>query len=188
LIHVAAFAAASLFCAARSKDCAAFFFSARFFMFQQLEAFVRETGKVTLTMKMAGDQMSVVVVPCGDSKEATLRQPLVLTATPAELDEGFAQALQTFESAHRSLAEQVSATTEILQAAEKSQAGKAQKALSKGSKPALPAPVSSDDSDSDSDSDDTGDEAGARSSNAASQPTEPAANADGKSDLFSLLG
>jgi hypothetical protein len=117
-----------------------------------------------------------------------LRQPLVLTATPAELDEGFAQALQTFESAHRSLAEQVSATTEILQVAEKSQAGKAQKALSKGSKPALPAPASSADDSDDSDSDDTGDEARARSSNAASPATEPAANADGKSDLFSLLG
>lgn len=109
-------------------------------MFQQLEALVRETGKVTLMMKMAGDQMSVVVMPCADSKEAALRQPLVLTATPAELDAGFVQALQSFEGAHRSLAEQVSATTEILQAAEKSQAGKAQKALSKGSKPALPAP------------------------------------------------
>lgn len=155
-------------------------------MFQQLEAFVRETGKVTLTMKMAGDQMSVVVVPCGDSKEATLRQPLMLTATPAELDEGFAQALQTFESAHRSLAEQVSATTEILQAAEKSQAGKAQKALSKGSKPALSAPASSND-DSD-DSDDSGDEAQTSGSIAAQPATEPVANADGKSDLFSLLG
>lgn len=151
-------------------------------MFQQLEALVRETGKVTLTLKMAGDQMSVVVVPCGDSKEAALRQPLVLTATPAELDEGFAQALQSFEGAHRSLAEQVSATTEILQAAEKSQAGKAQKALSKGSKPALPAPATNDDGSEDED-----DREGDDSSDAASPATEPAAPADGKSDLFALL-
>lgn len=154
-------------------------------MFQQLEAFVRETGKVTLTMKMAGDQMSVVVVPCGDSKEAALRQPLVLTATPAELDEGFVQALQTFEGAHRSLAEQVSATTEILQAAEKSQVGKAQKALSKGSKPALPTPASNDEDD---DGDDPDEQASAHGSNVAQSATEPAAPADGKSDLFSLLG
>jgi PRTRC genetic system protein E len=153
-------------------------------MFQQLEVFVRETGKVTLTMKMAGDQMSVVVVPCGDSKDAVLRQPLVLTATTAELDAGFAQALQSFESAHRSLSEQVSATTEILQAAEKSQAGKAQKALSKGSKSALPAPTPND---ADSDSDDEQDTS-EHGNNAAQSVTEPAAPADGKSDLFSLLG
>lgn len=149
-------------------------------MFQQLEALVRETGKVTLMMKITGDQMSVVVMPCADSKEAALRQPLVLTATPAELDEGFVQALRSFEGAHRSLAEQVSATTEILQAAEKSQAGKAQKALSKGSKPALPAPATNgDDSEDEDDRDD--------SSHAVSAATEPAAPADGKSDLFALL-
>ncbi|MFP3708482.1 PRTRC system protein E [Paraburkholderia sp. SIMBA_009] len=151
-------------------------------MFQQLEALVRETGKVTLTLKMAGDQMSVVVVPCGDSKEAALRHPLVLTATPAELDEGFVQALQSFEGAHRSLAEQVSATTEILKAAETSQAGKAQKALSKGSKPALPAPSEQ----SDDDADDSGDSADV--STKAANPAAPAlASDDGKTDLFALL-
>lgn len=156
-------------------------------MFQQLEALVRETGKVTLMMKMAGDQMSVVVMPCADSKEAALRQPLVLTATPAELDAGFVQALQSFEGAHRSLAEQVSATTEILQAAEKSQAGKAQKALSKGSKPALPAPKGASDDDTD-DADDT--EAGGDttdSTQASDTPSPAQAGGDGKTDLFALL-
>lgn len=158
-------------------------------MFQQLEAFVRETGKVTLTMKMAGDQMSVVVVPCGDSKEAVLRQPLVLTATPAELDEGFAQALQTFEGAHRSLAEQVSATTEILQAAEKSQVGKAQKALSTGSKPALPAPATQTDNDADeaAEADDAAGEETGRAAKAADAGVSAQAVDDGKTDLFNLL-
>lgn len=156
-------------------------------MFQQLEALVRETGKVTLMMKMAGDQMSVVVMPCADSKEAALRQPLVLTATPAELDAGFVQALQSFEGAHRSLAEQVSATTEILQAAEKSQAGKAQKALSKGSKPALPAPkgVSDDDAD-DADDTERGDDT-TDSTQASDTPPPAQAGGDGKTDLFALL-
>ncbi|WP_321788207.1 PRTRC system protein E [Paraburkholderia sp. J94] len=156
-------------------------------MFQQLEALVRETGKVTLMMKMAGDQMSVVVMPCADSKEAALRQPLVLTATPAELDAGFVQALHSFEGAHRSLAEQVSATTEILQAAEKSQAGKAQKALSKGSKPALPAPKGASDDDAD-DADDTerGDDT-TDSTQASDTPPPAQAGGDGKTDLFALL-
>jgi PRTRC genetic system protein E len=155
-------------------------------MFQQLEAFVRETGKVTLTMKMAGDQMAVVVMPCGDSKESALRQPLVLTASPADLDEGFVAALQSFRGVHRSLAEQVSATNEILQAAEKSQAGKAQKALSKGSKPALPAPASGNDGNDDDASSDDDDAAAAQPSTDVSTST-PAAPADGKTDLFELL-
>ncbi|MCP3712288.1 PRTRC system protein E [Paraburkholderia sp. CNPSo 3274] len=155
-------------------------------MFQELEAFVRETGKVTLTMKMAGDLMAVVVMPCGDSKEVALRQPLVLTASPADLDEGFVEALQSFHGVHRSLAEQVSATNEILQAAEKSQAGKAQKALSKGSKPALPAPASQPDGNDEDESPD------AENATAAQSPTvdatsASAAPADGKSDLFALL-
>ncbi|WP_321936205.1 PRTRC system protein E [Paraburkholderia sp. J8-2] len=154
-------------------------------MFQQLEAIVRETGKVTLKLKMAGDQMAVVVMPCGDSKEAALRQPLVLTALPAELDDGFVAALQSFQGAHRSLSEQVSATNEILQAAEKSQAGKAQKALSKGSKAVLPAPASVTEGDDDESTDDDGDPAGKPATVAAT--SEPPAAADGKTDLFELL-
>jgi PRTRC genetic system protein E len=157
-------------------------------MFQQLEAFVRETRKVTLTLKMAGDQMAVVLMPCGDSKEAALRQPLILTATPAELDEGFAQALQTFEGSHRSLAEQVSATTAILKAAEQSQAGKAQKALSKDSKPAPSAQAStSDDSDEVEESEAGEGSTASASSAAGAANAEPAAAGDGKTDLFSLL-
>jgi PRTRC genetic system protein E len=155
-------------------------------MFQQLEAFVRETGKVVLTLKMTGDQMAVVVMPDADSKEAALRQPLILTAAPAELDEGFADALRTFEGAHRSLADQVSATTEILQAAEKSQAGKAQKALSKSLTPALTANASS--TDENDVEDEAADEAieSAATASTASKP-EATAPADGKSDLFNLL-
>jgi PRTRC genetic system protein E len=153
-------------------------------MFQQLEAFVRETGKVTLTMKMAGDQMAVVVMPCGESKEAALRQPLVLTALAAELDEGFVEALESFHGVHRSLAEQVSATNEILQAAEKSQAGKAQKALSKGSKAALPAPASTPEGDDES-PDDSDAPAASPATDAA--PPVTSAPADGKTDLFGLL-
>lgn len=155
-------------------------------MFQQLEAFVRETGKVTLTLRMAGDQMSVVVVPCGDSKEAALRQPLVLSATPVELDEGFVQALQSFEGAHRSLTEQVSATNEILQAAEKSQAGKAQKALSKGAKPALPAPSEHADDDPE-DADDGADADSASPAPAVETSASVQSAGDGKTDLFGLL-
>ncbi|MFL9989382.1 PRTRC system protein E [Paraburkholderia sediminicola] len=121
-------------------------------MFQAIEALVRTTGKLVLSLSMDGDRMVVFLTPQADSKEAVLRQPLILTATAAELDEGFLAAVQSYSSAHKSLDEQVAATTAILQQAEKSQAGKAQKALSKKTTPALPAPASDDDSDEESDS------------------------------------
>ncbi|MGQ7932173.1 PRTRC system protein E [Paraburkholderia sp. D1E] len=121
-------------------------------MFQAIEALVRTTGKLVLSLSMDGDRMVVFLTPQGDSKEAVLRQPLILTATGAELDEGFLAAVQSYSSAHKSLDEQVAATTAILQQAEKSQAGKAQKALSKKTAPALPAPSSGNDDDEEADS------------------------------------
>jgi PRTRC genetic system protein E len=103
-------------------------------MFQAIEALVRSAGKLALTLKMDGDKLVVVLMPQGDSKEAVLRQPLILTATPAELDEGFVAAVESYSSAHSSLVEQVAATTAILQAAEKTQVTKAQTSLAKGGK------------------------------------------------------
>jgi PRTRC genetic system protein E len=112
----------------------------RFSMFQVLEQLVRSAGKLSMTLRMDGDQMVIVAIPQADGKdkEAALRQPLVLTGSPAELDAGFAEALTSYAGARRSLAEQVAATTAIIEAAEKSQAGKAQKAIAKGSKSAAP--------------------------------------------------
>ncbi|MFL9876480.1 PRTRC system protein E [Paraburkholderia megapolitana] len=127
-------------------------------MFQALEALTREVGKISLSMTVKDDTMVVVVVPQGESKEAALRQPLVLAGSPAELEAGFGEAVQSFSTAHRSLADQVAATTAILQASEKSQAGKAQKALQKKSTPALAAPAKGTASDGDDDADDTEDE------------------------------
>src|SRR4029077_20239830 len=88
-------------------------------MFQAIEALVRSTGKIVLSLAMDGDKMMVFLTPQGDTKDAVLRQPLILSATPAELDEGFAAAVQSYSTAHKSLDEQVAATTAILQSAEK---------------------------------------------------------------------
>jgi PRTRC genetic system protein E len=120
-------------------------------MFQAIETLVRSTGKIVVSLAMDGDKMVVFLTPQGDAKDAVLRQPMILTATPAELDEGFAAAVQSYSAAHKSLDEQIAATTAILQSAEKSQAGKAQKALAKGSKPASAAPASSTSSNEDED-------------------------------------
>src|SRR6185437_10933882 len=108
-------------------------------------------------------------------KEAVLRQPLVLNGLAVELDEGFAAAVQSFSTAHRSLDEQVAATTAILQAAEKSQAGKAQKALAKGGKKATPASSGESGEDDDDDDDATGPEAVDAGSQAASPARSEAA-------------
>jgi PRTRC genetic system protein E len=162
------------------------FFQGVFLMFQILEPMVRAIGKLSLSLKMDGERMVVVVVPQGDSKEAVLRQPLVLNGLPAELDEGFAAAVQSFSAAHRSLDEQVAATTAILQAAEKSQAGKAQKALAKGGKKATPASSGESGEDDDDDDDATGPAAVDAGSKAAS-PARSEAGGNTGTDLLSLL-
>ncbi|WP_414224941.1 PRTRC system protein E [Cupriavidus necator] len=67
---------------------------------------------------MKGDAMAVVVAPVvSKAADAALATPLALTASPAELDEGFAQAIASVSVSHRSLAEQVEATASILNAA-----------------------------------------------------------------------
>lgn len=154
-------------------------------MFQQLEALVRAAGKVVMTLQVSGDQLSVFVVPQGASNPA-LRQPLMLTATAAELDEGFANALLTYTGSHKSLEEQVAVTTAILDEAKKAQVGKAQKSLQGGSKKALPAPASNstavEDDDADEDDAQASDSTPAESAPAAA-PAEPKGT-----DLLSLLG
>ncbi|KAI3602157.1 hypothetical protein D8I24_3458 (plasmid) [Cupriavidus necator H850] len=75
--------------------------------------------------------------------DAALATPLALTASPVELDEGFAQAIALVSVSHRSLADQVEATASILNAATSAQSTKAQKALSKAN--SQPVASSSDD-------------------------------------------
>jgi PRTRC genetic system protein E len=156
-------------------------------MFQQLEALVRASGKLQLVIKMDGDKMAVVVVPQGDSKEGALRQPLVLTSTAAELDEGFAAAIASYSSAHASLSEQVAVTTAILQEAEKGQVSKAQKSLAKGGKTSTsPAAAAAGGEDRDEDEDDGG-ESSEASASTSTPASAPAADKPAGTDLFALL-
>ncbi|MBB4518225.1 PRTRC genetic system protein E [Paraburkholderia fungorum] len=158
-------------------------------MFQQLEALVRSSGKVVMTLQASGDQLAVFVVPHGATDPA-LRQPLVLTATAIELDEGFANALLTYAGSHKSLEEQVAVTAAILDEAKKSQVGKAQKALQGSSKKAQPAPASNSAADEDESEDEDEDEAQASDSTPALATAAPAsASSEPKgTDLLSLLG
>ncbi|MGT2460196.1 PRTRC system protein E (plasmid) [Cupriavidus basilensis] len=75
--------------------------------------------------------------------------PLVLTATAAELDAGFIEALASFTASRRSLAEQVEATAAVLAAAKSTQTQKASKALSNAARVQSTAGVSAEDDDED---------------------------------------
>lgn len=113
-------------------------------MFQELVPLVAACDKVVLTLTMKGDAMAVVVAPVvSKAADAALATPLALTASPVELDEGFAQAIALVSVSHRSLADQVEATASILNAATSAQSTKAQKALSKAN--SQPVASSSDD-------------------------------------------
>ncbi len=151
-------------------------------MFQELVPLVAACDKVVLTLTMKGDAMAVVVAPVvSKAADAALATPLALTASPAELDEGFAQAIASVSISHRSLAEQVEATASILNAATSAQSTKAQKALSKAN--SKPAASSSDDGDGADGTND--DEAGeGKAEPTAPQASSPAPSGTNLADLL----
>lgn len=155
-------------------------------MFQALAQLLSSSSHVDLLVSGNGDEMTVTVIPkVTDAKAAALKTPLSLTGTPAELDEGFAQALTTYATARKSLAEQVAQTAAILDAAKKQEAAKAVKSAPKAAKPAA---VSIDDLSEDEGECDTESEPSSASTPATSKP-EPKAKAqdDGALDLAALL-
>lgn len=160
-------------------------------MFVEIEPLLKSCGALKLVIKMKGDAMVVFVMPEGEAKDTALRQPLVMTATAAELDAGFAEHVATYTGAHASLAEQVAATTAILGEAQKAQVTKATKALSgkggRSSPASANASPGADESDDDSDTDSSDAEAGTAedvSTAAASAPAAPAANGTDLASLF----
>ena len=84
--------------------------------------------------------------PYKDGDEPALAKALSLTATPQEFDEGFVAALQGYREARQSLADQVEATREVLEAAKLASVKKAADANAKAradkpmptQKPAVP--------------------------------------------------
>jgi PRTRC genetic system protein E len=162
-------------------------------MFVEIEPLLRTCSKLTLSLQMKGDEMVVFVMPQGSAKDAAMLQPLALTASAAELDAGFADALASYTGAHASLAEQVAATTAILESAQKTQVTKATKALTNGtgkSKPARPAESSEEDPE-DEESDASAEQSTASTSTAstdspAAATAAPAAEKTG-TDLTSLF-
>lgn len=108
-------------------------------MFEELHALALSA---TLTMIVSADEktgrMTVHVIPKPkkDVDEPALTKALSLTATPQELDAGFVEALRGYREVRHSLAEQVEATKEVLEAAKLASVKKAGDAASKAAKPA----------------------------------------------------
>lgn len=111
-------------------------------MFEELHALAISA---TLTMIVSADEktgrMTVHVIPKPkkDVDEPALTKALSLTATPQEFDAGFVQALRGYREVRHSLAEQVEATKEVLEAAKLASVKKAGDAASKAAKPAASA-------------------------------------------------
>ena len=158
-------------------------------MFAAIEPLLRHCTKLTLSLQMKGDEIIVCVMPQGTAKDAAMLQPLALTAMAAELDAGFVDALAAYTGAHASLAEQVAATTAILEAAKTTQVSKATKTLARGSsKPASPAPGRSstdvDNDDDDASDSDEGQSTAPSASPAAEASAEPANTGTNLASLF----
>ena len=91
-------------------------------------------GLTSLTVSLvanADDTITVTVTPKGGKTGSTLDTPLSLTATAAELDEGFAGVLSGYANKRQNLSDQLAATEAILEAAQKEAAEKAKKSIAK---------------------------------------------------------
>jgi len=158
-------------------------------MFTALQTLLATVAGITLSI-MANDNGTLTVTlvpkPKKEGGEAALNTPLSLTGTPEELDAEFANIVTSYTSKRQSLAEQLEATTAILEAAQKDASKKATKAVTKGKGAAAgTSEKASTESKTDEGGDDNDDESGGSSTageDAASAPAE--AKSDAASNLW----
>ena len=134
-------------------------------MFTALQTILAGVTSLNLSLVANGDDtITVTVTPKGSKAGNTLDTPLSLTASAAELDEGFAGLLLAYSSKRQNLADQLAATEAILEAAQKEESDKAQKSLAKPMKKSSTKTAGDDNDDIDVNDEDDG------SSCAISQP------------------
>ena len=126
-------------------------------MFVALKPLLAQCQSLSLLLTTdANGAIAVTVIPKAADKDAgALTQPLQLTGTAEELDEGFVAAISSFSVSRQSLKEQVDATNAILEQARKDAASKPSKAAGKaGGAKAIgkSAPSTSDEDEEDEDS------------------------------------
>ena len=115
--------------------------------FQELKSLLNGCAALAVTLSSGREgAITVTVRPTPkDAKDAeALAIPLVLTGTAEELDAQFVDLLQSYAEEHQSLAEQLEATRNILEAAKKDASKKAEGAIRK-SAPAKMTPAADDD-------------------------------------------
>ena len=158
-------------------------------MFTQLQELLKDCASVNLILAMnKNGTLSVTVLPkpkATGEDAAALSTPLSLTATAAELDEGFVQILSEYVGTHQSLSEQMENTKAILEAAKTESQKKATTAISNSNKaPAAKPSVSKatdvDDEIEDEESNGTGNDTGDTTTDTATQTntTDATAPAD----------
>lgn len=157
-------------------------------MFTQLALLLQNCTSLQVIMAANPDgTLSVTVLPKGKAgdKEAALNTPLSLTATPEDLDAGFVSALSGFVVSHQSLAEQISNTEAILEAAKAESQKKATAAISKSSKAtqkATPAAASVSESEPEDDENTGGGDPESDNDTASSDKSETTAPATSAAD------
>jgi len=148
-------------------------------MFTQLATLLNDSTIVNLTLAMnKNGTLSVTVIPkpkaTGDDA-AALTTPLLLVATPEELDEGFVKILGEYVDTHQSLSQQVENTKAILEAAKTESQKKATSAISNSSKTSAAKPsvseADAEDVEPDDDGGGEGEESGQEVTETATQTT-----------------
>ena len=117
--------------------------------FQELKSLLEGCAALAVTLSSGRDgTITVTVRPTPkEAKDAeALAIPLVLTGSAEELDAQLAGLLRSYAEEHQSLAEQLEATRNILEAAKKDASKKAEGAIRKGA-PAKVMSVAEDDDD-----------------------------------------
>ncbi len=112
--------------------------------FQELKSLLDGCAALAVTLSSAREGLITVTVRPTTKDAEALVIPLVLTGTAEELDAQFVGLLRSFADEHQSLAEQLEATRNILEAAKKDASKKAEGALRKGTAK-VTAPAEDDD-------------------------------------------
>lgn len=152
-------------------------------MFQALQPLLSTVASLTISMvENADGTITLTVIPIGVKKGGNLDSQMSVTATAAELDEGFAAHLAGYTSKRQSLADQMAATEAILEAQQQAAAEKAKKSIAP--KPAKKSSAPSAENSEEDDDDQVGDDelgtssaapASAEPSSTATTPAAPAA-------------
>jgi PRTRC genetic system protein E len=116
-------------------------------MFTAMKPLLDQCVFVSITLVAGSDgTLSVTVTPkAKEGQDVRLSQPLALTATFEELDEGFTQAVLDHAGIRKTVAEQLEATKTILEAVKQDAAKSVADARKKPSKNPTSGPVIDDD-------------------------------------------